>query len=170
MAVLHNRRARMQTTILVEAAAPVDGRLFPLREVDDPNFSGGYLGEGVAIEPTSGCVVSPFDGIVGHIAEAKHALLLKHASGLQLLIHIGIDTVDLRGKGFDMLANVNDRVRPGQPLMRFDLSSIREAGYPACAIFIAIGGEDFAASIDCEYRDVRIGEPDAFRIMLKPIS
>jgi PTS system glucose-specific IIA component len=155
---------------LVEAAAPVAGRLFPLREVGDPNFSGGYLGEGVAIEPTSDCVVAPYDGIVSHIAESKHALLLKHASGLQLLIHIGIDTVDLRGEGFDMLVNVNERVRPGQPLLRLDLPAIRRAGYPACAIFVAIGGERLSASVDCDYRDVRVGEPNAFRIMLKPIT
>jgi glucose-specific phosphotransferase system IIA component len=168
--VLQNNWVRKQHPVLVGAAAPVAGRLFALREVDDLNFSRGYLGDGVAIEPTSDCVVAPFDATVSHIAEAKHALLLKHASGLQLLIHIGIDTVDLRGKGFDMLVNVNDPVRPGQPLVRFDLPYIREAGYPTCAIFIAIGGERLTASIDCEYRDVYIGEPDAFRITLKPIT
>jgi PTS system glucose-specific IIA component len=168
--MFQNQWANRQQNVLIGAAAPVAGRLFPLREVNDDNFSRGYLGDGIAIEPTSDCVVAPFGGIVSHIAEAKHALLLQHESGLQLLIHIGIDTVDLRGKGVDMLVNVNDRVRPGQSLVQFDLPLIREAGYPTCAIFIAIGGGQLLASIDCDYRDVTIGEPDAFRIMLKPIT
>ncbi|CAM4410603.1 PTS system glucose-specific IIA component [Paenibacillus endophyticus] len=168
--MFQNKWARKQRPVLIGAAAPVTGRLFPLREVNDVNFSHGYLGDGVAIEPASDCVVAPFDGIISHIAEAKHALLLKHASGLQLLIHIGIDTVDLRGEGFDMLVNVNDRVRLGQPLVQFDLTLIRKAGFSTCAIFIVIGGGQLVASIECNYRDVYIGEPDAFRIMLKQIT
>lgn len=159
-----------QRPVLIGAAAPVAGRLFPLREVNDDNFSRGYLGDGVAIEPSNGCVVAPFDGIVSHIAEANHALLLKHESGLQLLIHIGIDTVDLRGKGFDMQVNVNESVRLGQPLVQFDLPLIRKAGYPACAIFIALGGGQLLATIDCDYRNVTIGEPDAFRINLQQLT
>lgn len=168
--MLQNKWARKQRPLLVGAAAPVAGRLFPLQEVGDDSFSQGYLGDGVAIEPACDCAVAPFDGIVSHIAEAKHALLLRHESGMQLLIHIGIDTVDLRGQGFDMLVNVNDAVRQGEPLVRFDLPLIREAGYPVCAILIAIGGEQLHASIECDYRDVAIGEPEAFRIRLKPIT
>lgn len=168
--MLQNQRAWRQRPVLIGAAAPVAGRLFPLREVNDDNFSRGYLGDGVAIEPASESVAAPFDGIVSHIAETKHALLLLHESGLQLLIHVGIDTVDLRGKGFDMLVNVNDRVRSGQPLVQFDLPLIRMAGYPTCVILIALGGDQLMTSIDCNYRDVTIGEPDAFWIKLQQVT
>ncbi|WP_026297603.1 PTS sugar transporter subunit IIA [Paenibacillus daejeonensis] len=162
-----NKRGLTQRHPSIAVAAPVAGRLFPLSEVSDQNFSRGYLGEGVAIEPSDDLVVAPFAGTVSHIAETKHALLLKHACGLQLLIHIGIDTIDLQGEGFDMLVRVNDQVGARQPLVTFDHALIRESGYPACVIFIAIGTAPHIASIACSYREVQLGEQDAFRIMLK---
>lgn len=162
-----NKQAWKQPPVLIGAAAPITGRLFPLREVNDDNFSQGYLGDGIALDPASNCVVAPFDGLISHIAETKHALLLKHESGMQLLIHIGIDTIDLRGEGFELLVSVNDQVGAGQPLIVFDPSLIRKAGYPTCIIFIAIGCESFSAAIACNYREVQIGDPDAFQIILK---
>ncbi|GBF72587.1 hypothetical protein PA598K_00846 [Paenibacillus sp. 598K] len=165
-----NQRASQQRPLLIEAAAPANGRLFPLCEVSDANFACGFLGEGIALEPTDGLVAAPFDGIISHIAETKHALMLRHASGLQLLIHIGIDTIDLRGEGFDMLVSIDDQILAGQPLVTFDPVRIRESGYASCIILVVLGAQSSTASIACNYRVVDIGEPAAFRIALKQVT
>ncbi|MFS0726476.1 PTS glucose transporter subunit IIA [Paenibacillus sp. 1P07SE] len=161
---------RKEPPALIGAAAPLAGRLFPLHEVNDDNFSRGYMGDGVAIEPSSNCVMAPFDGTISQIAQTKHALLLRHDSELQLLIHIGLDTFDLQGQGFDLQVGVNDRVRMGQPLVTFDPALIVKADCPTCVIFIAISNEHTKASVSCEYREIGVGEPDAFRIELHQVT
>lgn len=150
----------------VAAAAPVAGRLFPLHEVQDEAFSRGFMGQGVAIEPVNGYVVSPVKGRISHVIDTKHALLIEHSSGLQFLIHIGIDTVDLKGEGFHVPVKADDIVTEGQILMEFDIHSIRKAGYAAHVLVIAIG-ERLIDYIECEYREVQAAEPNVFRIALK---
>ncbi|RXZ79120.1 PTS glucose transporter subunit IIA [Paenibacillaceae bacterium] len=157
---------RIRRSVQIDAAAPVAGRLVPLQEVADETFSQGYLGEGLAIDPDSGYAASPFDGIVSHIADTKHAVLIRHASGIQVLIHIGVNTVELQGRGFTVLVKTGEAIEQGQPLLEFDLPFIRQAGYSPFAIVIAIK-DPLIDAVNCEYRSVRMAEPDVFRIVLK---
>ncbi|BBI35832.1 PTS sugar transporter subunit IIA [Cohnella abietis] len=150
----------------VAVAAPVSGRLIPLREVKDEVFSRGFMGEGVAIDPSDGYVVAPISGKVTHVIDTKHALVIEHSTGLQFLIHIGIDTVDLKGEGFLVLVKAGDTLLEGQVIMKFDLHNIRKAGYPAFVLITAIG-ERLIDYVECEYREVHMAEPDVFRIVLK---
>src|SRR5262245_32171351 len=101
--------------------APLAGWCLPLAEVPDPVFAERMVGDVVAIDPTGNVLHSPCDGEIVALPAAKHALTLRTEVGLDLLIHVGIDTVQLNGEGFELLCQLGERVRSGQPLLRFDL-------------------------------------------------
>lgn len=109
--------------------SPVTGTVIPLQDVKDPAFADGTLGEGVAIIPEDGCIVAPFDGTVSMVFETGHAVGLISDDGVEVLIHIGLDTVKLNGKYFEKLVKNEDKVAAGQPLIQVDLKAIKEAGY-----------------------------------------
>lgn len=100
--------------------APVDGDIVPLEQVPDPFFSEKILGEGVAILPTKGHIHAPIDGTVLLVAKTKHAIGLRSKDGTEILIHIGLETVSLKGKGFTVLVNAGDFVSVGQLLIAVD--------------------------------------------------
>ncbi|WP_159803838.1 glucose PTS transporter subunit IIA, partial [Streptococcus halichoeri] len=100
--------------------APMNGELLPLSKVPDEPFSSKLVGEGVAILPSKGVVYAPFDGEVITFFSSKHAVALRNARGVEVLIHVGIDTVELKGQGFEQLVSVGDSVKRGQPLLRMD--------------------------------------------------
>jgi len=104
--------------------APMAGWLMPLDEVSDPVFAQRMLGDGVAIDPTEGCLYAPCDGEVTVLQPTGHAITLRAGDGVELLMHIGIDTVQLAGAGFDPQVKVGDQVRAGDVLIRFDLDSV----------------------------------------------
>ncbi|MEJ8766684.1 PTS glucose transporter subunit IIA [Oceanobacillus sp. HCA-5259] len=106
--------------------APVNGKIVPLEEVPDPVFSEKMMGEGIAIIPEDGKIYSPVDGKVIQVAETKHAIGLVTEGGVEILIHIGLETVGLKGKGFIAKINVDDEVKAGQLLMEADLKYISE--------------------------------------------
>lgn len=112
----------------VEIKAPISGKVIPLEEVKDKVFSEKILGNGIAIEPEEGIVVAPFDGKVSQIFPTGHAIVLE-TDKISLLIHIGIDTVDLEGKGFEIIAKENQKVKTGDELIKFDIDFIKEKGY-----------------------------------------
>lgn len=109
--------------------APLKGQFLALGEVKDAAFSQGMLGEGLAIVPEEGLVVAPCPGRVSALPETGHAVGLTHASGAEILIHVGIDTVRLAGQGFEPLVRPGDTVAAGQALLRFDRAAIQAAGY-----------------------------------------
>lgn len=122
----------MQTENLKEGdfiAAPVSGETMALERVDDPVFASLAMGNGIAIKPSSNSVVAPFDAQVESLSPTGHAIGLKSANGTELLIHIGIDTVKLNGKGFNPLIAQGDSVKPGQPLIEFDSEVIRAESF-----------------------------------------
>ncbi|WP_438804675.1 PTS sugar transporter subunit IIA [Oceanobacillus saliphilus] len=104
--------------------APMTGELIPITEVPDEVFSGKMMGDGFAIVPKEGTVLSPIDGKIVNIFPTNHAIGLESNSGREILIHIGIDTVALKGNGFEPLVKENDQVRAGQPLMKVDLDYV----------------------------------------------
>lgn len=105
---------------------PITGKVIDIVQTPDPVFSEKMVGDGVAIEPTEGLVVSPIDGEVVQLFPTNHAIGLKNKEGLEILIHIGIDTVKMKGKGFQPFINKGDKVKTGQKLMIFDLDLIKK--------------------------------------------
>lgn len=114
-----------------QIGAPLAGRVVPLNEVPDEAFAAGAVGKGIAIDPSGDTVVAPADGSVMVAFPTGHAVGLKLDGGVQLLVHIGIDTVNMEGQGFELLVAKGDRVTAGQPLVRFDRAAIEQAGYSA---------------------------------------
>ncbi|MEW9668144.1 PTS glucose transporter subunit IIA [Ammoniphilus sp. 3BR4] len=106
--------------------APLSGKVLHLKEVPDPAFSEKKLGEGIAIEPTEGKVCSPVNGEVIHLFPTKHAIGIGSENGLEILIHIGLDTVFMEGKGFYECVKEGDRVKRGQPLLEFSLDLVKQ--------------------------------------------
>lgn len=114
---------------LETVASPIEGNVISLKDVNDKAFSSEQMGKGFAIEPSDGDVVAPFDGEVMAIFPTKHAIGIKRADGLELLIHIGLDTVNLDGKYFESFVAAGDQVKAGDLLVKFDIDKIKEAGY-----------------------------------------
>ncbi|MED4346282.1 PTS sugar transporter subunit IIA [Heyndrickxia coagulans] len=109
-----------------EPDAPMSGKVVQIEDVPDEVFSRKMIGDGIAIEPDEGVVVSPVDGEVVQFFPTKHAVGLKTKSGLEILIHIGMETVALNGEGFEGFVQQGDRVKAGDKLVSFDLEQIRE--------------------------------------------
>lgn len=122
--------------------SPLKGRVVTLADTGDEMFASEALGQGIAIEPETGEVIAPFAGTVS--AVMGHAIGLECDNGLELLIHVGIDTVNLNGKGFDSKVVQGDHVEAGALLMKFDISLIREAGYPAVTPVIVTNSDEYA--------------------------
>lgn len=105
--------------------APVKGRVIALKNLPDEVFAGGMVGNGIAIEPLEDVFLSPICGYIEEIFPTGHAFLLRSMEGVNLLIHIGIDTVKLNGCGFDVLVNKNAKIKEGDPLVKIDLEFIK---------------------------------------------
>ena len=126
-------------------SACLNGTVVPLADVKDEAFASGVLGDGIAIEPSDGELVAPADGEISSIFETHHAVGMTTADGAELLMHIGIDTVKLGGKHFTYLVNEGDKVKKGQPLIRFDIEAIKAEGYPVTTPLIVCNTDDYAA-------------------------
>jgi len=151
---LKPRTNRQKLTLL----APLSGQSVPLSEVPDAAFSQGHIGKGLAIAPSSGRLIAPLSGEVVHVIDTAHAVILEHASGVQILIHIGINTVSLRGKGFNALVKTGDRVVAGQVLIDFDLDLLRNEGFSAVTPIVVVNEDLLAADMECHYGAVSAGE------------
>lgn len=126
-------------------SACLNGTVVPLADVKDEAFASGALGDGIAIEPTDGELVAPADGEISSTFETHHAVGMTTADGAELLMHIGIDTVKLGGKHFTYLVNEGDKVKKGQPLIRFELEAIKAEGYPVTTPLIVCNTDDYSA-------------------------
>jgi len=126
-------------------SACLNGTVVPLAEVKDEAFASGALGDGIAIEPIDGELVAPADGEISSTFETHHAVGMTTTDGAELLMHIGIDTVKLGGKHFTYLVNEGDKVKKGQPLIRFELEAIKAEGYPVTTPLIVCNTDDYAA-------------------------
>ena len=126
-------------------AACLTGTVVPLAEVKDEAFASGALGDGIAIEPAVGELVAPADGEISSTFDTHHAVGMTTVDGAELLMHIGIDTVKLGGKHFTYLVNEGDKVKKGQPLIRFELEAIKAEGYPVTTPLIVCNTDDYAA-------------------------
>ena len=127
----------------IDIASPLDGTVVPLSDVPDPVFASGTMGPGAAIQPSGDTVYAPGPGVVAAAQPTGHAFGLVLDGGLELLIHVGIDTVNLKGEGFDVKVKNGDRVELGTPLVTFDRAVIEKAGYPLITPVIVLNADDF---------------------------
>ncbi|GHU51008.1 PTS glucose transporter subunit IIABC [Clostridia bacterium] len=124
-------------------SSPLEGELIPLSEVPDDVFAGEILGKGAAVIPTVGVVKAPFDGTVTSVAETSHAIGITSDDGVEVLIHVGVDTVKLGGKGFSIKVKEDDKIKKGDILNEFDIALIKEAGYPVVTPVIITNTDDY---------------------------
>ena len=130
-------------TANLEVVAPMVGTVVPLSQVNDPVFSSGAMGKGYGIRPADGRVLAPFDGTVMVAMDTGHAVGLKSTDGVELLIHIGIDTVNLGGKHFTLHCKRGDVIHKGDPLVTADLAAITAAGYDPTTIVVCTNSGQF---------------------------
>lgn len=129
---------------VITVAAPADGKIVPLCEVQDAAFSEGALGQGVAIEPSQGVISSPTDGTVVSLFPTLHAIGIQGTHGEQILIHVGLNTVELKGEGFKAFVKQGDHVKKGQKLLEFDMEALKKKGYTLTTPVIITNTGDFA--------------------------
>ena len=124
--------------------APLTGSIVARDQIPDETFASGVLGDGVGILPSAGEVVAPFDGTISTTAQTGHAVGLSGPGGVEMLIHVGVDTVEMKGDGFTMLVKEGDKVRKGQKLLTFDISKIKAAGHPTTTAVLVTNSDDYA--------------------------
>ena len=124
--------------------APITGKYIPLEEIPDKVFSQGFLGQGCGIEPDDNTVYSPVDGEVVQVADTKHAVGIQSSEGVEVLIHVGMDTVDMKGEGFSPKVKVGDKVKIGEPLLVFDPEKIKAAGHPLTTALVITNSDEFS--------------------------
>lgn len=124
--------------------SPLNGEIVPLRNVTDEVFSSGMLGEGIAVEPTDGKLVAPCAGVVGHVFDTHHAMNIVSDFGCEILLHIGLDTVKLKGKGFDVKVKEGQRINKGDMLCVFDPEIIKGAGLKTTTPMVITNANEFS--------------------------
>ena len=142
----------------IRVASPLNGDIVPLSEVNDETFASEVMGKGIAINPTEGKVVSPINGTVQMIFKTKHAIGLKSDDGTELLIHIGMDTVQLEGRHFEAYVKDGDKVKVGDTLVKFDIDAIKKAGYEVVTPIIVTNTPDYLEIVPKDIEAVKVGE------------
>ena len=122
--------------------APIQGTIIPRNEIPDDTFAAGVLGDGVGIDPEEGVVVAPFDGEISSVTDTKHAIGITGPADMEVLIHVGVDTVNMKGDGFELLVEEGQKVKAGQKLMTFDIAKIKAAGYSPVAAVLLTNSDD----------------------------
>ena len=126
---------------------PVAGNVIAREAIPDETFASGVLGDGVGVEPTAELVVAPFDGTISSVAQSKHAIGIE-SNGMEMLIHVGVDTVNMNGDGFECLVKEGDEVKLGQPLIRFSREKIKAAGY-SDTVAVLLTNSDDLEGVEC---------------------
>ncbi len=139
-------------------SAPLSGPVLTLANVPDAVFASGAMGDGIAIDPLNDTLYAPCDGEVIHVARTGHAVTLRADNGAELLLHLGLDTVELQGDGFSMLVKEGTRVSNGQALLRYDLDSVAQRCKSLVSLLIITNGEHFQAR-PITLKGVKVGEP-----------
>lgn len=142
--------------------APVKGNVIAREDIPDETFASGVLGDGVGIEPELGEVVAPFDGEISSVTDTRHAVGISGPAGMEVLIHVGVDTVKMKGEGFTLLVGEGDKVRAGQKLIRFDMAKIRAAGFSTTVAVLLTNSEDYKS-----FRVVKTGKTEQMEKLME---
>ena len=135
--------------------APAAGKAVSLKEVNDPTFSQEILGKGVAIIPSEGKIVAPADGTISVFFETKHAVSISAENGAEIIVHVGLDTVNLKGEHFTAHKQQGDKVKTGELLLEFDMEAIKAAGYDVITPVIICNTPDFPDMVCHTGQDVK---------------
>lgn len=138
--------------------APAKGKAVPLAEVNDPTFSTGMLGQGVAVQPSEGKIYAPAAGTVEMVFETLHAVSMTTDAGVEVLIHVGLDTVNMKGDGFTGYVKAGDRVEKGDLLLEVDLEKVKAAGYDTITPMLVCNTDDYAEVVGLSGKDVEAGD------------
>lgn len=125
--------------------APVAGTVIPNQEIPDETFAAGVLGQGVGIQPSDGIVIAPFDGEISSVTDTHHAVGVSSPDGMELLIHVGVDTVAMNGDGFTCFVQEGQQVKAGDKLIAFDRAKIAAAGHPDVVVVLVTNSDDYEA-------------------------
>ena len=138
--------------------SPISGKVIELEKVDDPVFSSGAMGKGIAIEPMDNKVYAPFNGTIEFIAETKHAIGLLSEDGVEVLIHVGMDTVKMQGRGFNVKTSVNSKIKAGDLLLEFDRNAIEKEGYSLITPVVITNADNYEDKALCINEEVKNGK------------
>lgn len=142
----------------ISLKAVEDGRTIPMDEVNDQTFTQELLGPGIAIVPSNGTVVSPIDGTIATVMDTKHAVCIQGEDGLELIVHAGLDTVELNGKYYQTYKEIGDQVKAGDVLLEFDLEEITKAGYDVTTPIVITNLGDYKITKCLTGQQVKAGE------------
>ena len=126
-----------------EIRQPTPGVVIPQDKIPDETFASGVLGQGVAIDPAEGVVYAPYDGTISSVADSRHAIGITGAGDMEVLIHVGVDTVAMNGDGFVDFVKEGDEVKAGQKIMTFDRAKIKAANHPDCVVVLLTNADDY---------------------------
>lgn len=143
---------------IISLKAVEDGRTIPMDEVNDQTFAQELLGPGIAIVPSNGTVVSPIDGTIATVMDTKHAVCIQGEDGLELIVHAGLDTVELNGKYYQTYKEIGDQVKAGDVLLKFDLEEIAKAGYDVTTPIVITNLGDYKITKCLTGQQVKAGE------------
>lgn len=138
-------KKRSATTDPITLGAPAKGSFVPMQDIPDDIFSAGILGTCCGIDPQEGVVYAPLDGKIIQLADTLHAIGIECKGNVEILLHVGIDTVDMGGDGFKSLVSIGDMVTRGQQLLVMDLDKIRQADHPATVITVITNTDEFSS-------------------------
>lgn len=142
----------------ISLKAVEDGRTIPMDEVNDQTFAQELLGPGIAIVPSNGTVVSPINGTIATVMDTKHAVCIQGEDGLELIVHAGLDTVELNGKYYQTYKEIGDQVKAGDVLLEFDLEEITKAGYDVTSPIVITNLGDYKITKCLTGQQVKAGE------------
>lgn len=142
----------------ISLKAVEDGRTIPMDEVNDQTFAQELLGPGIAIVPSNGTVVSPINGTIATVMDTKHAVCIQGEDGLELIVHAGLDTVELNGKYYQTYKEIGDQVKAGDVLLEFDLEEITKAGYDVTTPIVITNLGDYKITKCLIGQQVKAGE------------
>lgn len=162
---LFGKKTEKQTEETVYA--PLTGRLLSLEDVPDPVFSQKMMGDGMAIEPSEGTLVSPVEGEIIQLFHTKHAIGIKSLTGMEILLHIGLETVAMNGEGFEAFVKEGDKVKPGDKLITFDLNLIKEKAASTITPIIITNGDIIENVQKSPLGEVKGGSDKVFEIKVK---
>ena len=157
-------KKKQNNTYMLGAVAK--GKAVELKEVNDPTFNSGMLGQGVAIVPSEGKIYAPADGEIAMVFETLHAVSMTADNGVEILVHVGLDTVELKGEGFEAHVQAGDKVKKGDLLLEVDLEKVKAAGYDTITPMLICNTDEYESVKGLSGKDVVPGD-DILAIMPK---
>ncbi|MFC4401866.1 PTS sugar transporter subunit IIA [Gracilibacillus xinjiangensis] len=148
----------------VDLISPLTGNVVPLEDVPDQVFSQKMMGDGIAVQPTANLVVSPIDGEVVDVFKTKHAISLRGDNGAEILMHMGLETVELNGEGFDIKVKNGDKIKQGDSLAEIDVDGISNKGYKTITPIILVNGDDYELTNVSTEKEVKAGSDILFHL------